>query len=72
MVLRKDLVGIGDDDYHDRQGEYVQCQDCGASFGGTRGDYWEYPMDHMFVCSECRSEILALVRDVVSTRIVKQ
>ena len=71
MIQRKDLVDIADEDYRDRQGEYMVCQVCGNIMGGTRGDYWQYPMDYVFACN-CRSEDIALVKDVLQQVIVKQ
>ncbi len=74
MVQVKDLVDISDDDYKQRQGEYVKCLDCGASFGGTRGDYWKLSPDFVFKCDDpdCRSENLALVKDVTTTITIKK
>lgn len=71
MIARKDLVDIGDVDYHDRQGEYMLCQHCSMSFGGTRGDYWQMAMDAVFHCADCQSDNIALVRDVTTTVRVK-
>ena len=71
MVQRKDLVDIGDNDYQQRQDEYIQCQDCGESFGGTRGDYFSVPMDYTFKCINCGSKNVALVKDIITTEIVK-
>ena len=71
MVKVKDLSGIGDNDRHLRQTEYVQCQECNDNFGGTRGDYWEYPPDHIFTCSECGSKNLAIIQDIRVQRIIK-
>ena len=73
MVQRKDLVDIGDNNYSQRQSEYMQCQDCGESFGGTRGDYFTTSMNHIFKCPNpiCRSENIALVKDITIIEIVK-
>ena len=71
MVQRKDLVDISDSDYQQRQGEYMQCQDCGESFGGTCGDFFLLPMDYVFHCPECDSKNIALVRDVTTQEIIK-
>ncbi len=71
MVQRKDLVDISDNDYQQRQGEYMQCQDCGESFGGTRGDFFSLEMDHIFKCSNCGSKNVALVKDIITIEIVK-
>ena len=72
MVRRKDLVDIGDVDYLQRQGEFMQCQDCGTEFGGTRGDYFNLPMDEVFCCLDCGSEDVVLVRRESKIVIVKQ
>ncbi len=71
MTQRKDLVDIADENYHSRQGEYMACQVCGKTIGGTRGDYWEYPMDYVFTC-ECGSKDIALVKNVTQQVIIKQ
>ena len=74
MVQRKDLVDIGDNDYSQRQSEYMQCQDCGENLGGgTRGDYFTTSMDYIFKCSNprCRSENIALVKDITTQKIIK-
>ena len=71
MVQRKDLVDICDNNYNQRQGEYMSCQDCGESFGGTRGDYWSCTMDYVFSCPVCGSENIALVRDITTQNIIK-
>jgi Zn finger protein HypA/HybF involved in hydrogenase expression len=72
MVRRRDLVDISDKDYRQRQNEYVECQDCGYSFGGTRGDYFMIPMDSSFTCDNCGGKNLALVKDKVITEIIEQ
>ena len=72
MVKRKDLVDIGDADYKERQDEFMQCQDCGAEFGGTRGDYFNMEMEDIFYCPECGSANIAIVRRVSKIVIVKQ
>lgn len=74
MVQVKDLVDISDADYKQRQGEYIKCLVCGASFGGTRGDYFQLSFDFVFKCdnTDCRSENLALVKDVKTTTIIKK
>jgi len=72
MIRRKDLVDVADKDYDQRRSEFVQCQDCGEEFGGTRGDYFMLSMDKVFVCPACNSENLALARRVCTTKIVKQ
>ncbi len=73
MVQRKDLVDISDNDYQQRQGEYMQCQDCGESFGGSYGDYFMQSMDCIFKCPNpyCGSENIALVKDVITQKIIK-
>ena len=73
MVQRKDLVDIGDNDYQQRQGEYIQCQDCGESFGGTRGDFFMQPMDYIFKCPDpdCNGQNVALVKDIITQKIIK-
>ena len=69
MVHRQDLAAsMGD---VNRRSEYVQCQDCGETFGGTQGDYWQLAMDAVFTC-RCGSTDLALVRDKTETVIIKQ
>lgn len=72
MVERKDLVDIGDADYDTRRNEFVQCQACGNEFGGTRGDYFQMPMDGVFYCPECGDDNLALVKRVFTIKIIKQ
>jgi len=72
MIKRKDLVGIGDADYDQRQGEFMQCQDCGAEFDGTRGDYFMLPMDYIFFCPNCGDDDIALIRRVSKIVVVKQ
>lgn len=72
MVRRKDLVDIGDKDYAKRQGEFMECQDCGVEFGGTRGDFFMLDMDYLFQCPECDGNNIALVRRESETIIVKQ
>ena len=71
MVQRKDLVDIGDNDYDQRQGEYMLCQDCGESLGGTRGDYFNCSMDYIFRCINCGSENIAIVKDITTQKIIK-
>lgn len=70
MVKVKDLTDISDNDYQERQNEYMLCQDCGEICGGTRGDYWSMGNDHTFVCN-CGSENIALVVDVTTIKIIK-
>ena len=72
MVTRGDLTDIGDADYSARQGEYILCQHCGDSFGGTQGDYWQVALDEPFQCSECGSTDLALVKDKTEIVTIKQ
>ena len=72
MIKRKDLVDVGDADYKERQGEFMQCQDCGEVMGGTRGDFFMMDMEYILVCPECESENVALVRKVCENVIVKQ
>lgn len=72
MIRRKDLVDIVDKDYDARRNEFMECQDCGEEFGGTRGDYFTMLMDEVFVCPECRSENIALVQTVSKNIIIKQ
>ena len=72
MVKRKDLVGVGDDDYDVRRNEFMQCQDCGTEMGGTQGDFFSLPMDYIFHCFNCNSENIAIVRLVHKIVIVKQ
>jgi len=64
MVKRKDLVDIIDDDYQQRQNEFMQCRNCGFGFGGTRGDYFAMAMDDVFTCGECGSKDIALVKEM--------
>ena len=70
MVKRKDLVDIGDKNYRERAGEFMFCPVCGNEIGGTRGDYWEVPMDYIFKC-ECGNDDLQLVKRVCSLVPVK-
>ncbi len=72
MLRRKDLVDIGDADYKERQDEFMECQDCGGEFGGTRGDFFAISMDDIFYCPECGSINIALVKKVCENVIVKQ
>ncbi len=74
MVQRKDLVDINDNNYNQRQGEYMLCQDCGENLGGgTRGDYFTIEMNTIFRCPNpvCRSENIALVKDITTQNIIK-
>lgn len=72
MVKRKDLVDISDDNYHHRQNEFMECQDCGEEFGGTQGDYWSVQMDYTLHCPECNSENIALIKATRVITIIKQ
>ncbi len=72
MVKRKDLVDVSDSNYRERQGEFMQCQECGHEFGGTQGDYFNVRMDCIFRCSECMSVNIALVRATRVITIIKQ
>ncbi|HDY87751.1 MAG TPA: hypothetical protein ENH82_06485 [bacterium] len=72
MVKRKDLVDISDDDYKQRQGEFMQCQECGFEFGGTQGDYFMRPMEYVFQCSDCRGYNIALVKTIKTIKIINQ
>lgn len=72
MIRRKDLVDISDKDYETRRHEFMQCQNCGEDFGGTRGDFFSLPMDCLFYCPECGNDNIALVRKVCENVIVKQ
>lgn len=72
MIRRKDLAGVGDADFDTRRDDFMQCQDCGYEFGGTKGDYFTIPMDYIFHCYECDSENIALVRCSSNIVIVKQ
>lgn len=71
MVKVENLTDIGDKDYEKRLGEYMLCQDCGKQWGGTRGDYWNCPKDHIFTCPECNSDNIALV-DITTQKIIKE
>ena len=72
MVQKKDLVDISDKDYNQRQGEYMQCRDCGESFGGTQGDYFYFDMHYAFECQKCGSENIVLVKDIITQKIIKE
>ena len=72
MIKRKDLVDIGDADYKQRQNEFMECQDCGYEFGGTRGDYFTIPMDYVFHCYDCNSENIAIVKKSCKNVVIKQ
>lgn len=72
MIMRKDLVDVGDKDYDQRRGEFMQCQDCGEEMGGTQGDFFMVEMDYMFSCNGCGSENIAIVRFVHKIVIVNQ
>lgn len=72
MVKRENLVNITDDDYKERQGEYMKCYDCGNTMGGTQGDFFSIPMRYVIHCGDCGSENLALVKDVKSTIVLKK
>ena len=71
MVQRKDLASVEDRDWPQRQKEYMKCQDCGASMGGTRGDYYSVPMEHIFKCASCGSQNVKIVVDVTTQKIIK-
>ncbi len=70
MVRRKDLTDVGDDDYKQRQSEYMLCQDCEEIIGGTRGDYFQVSHDYIFTCPNCESDNIAIVKDIVTQEIV--
>lgn len=70
MVKRKDLTDVGDDDYEQRQSEYMLCQKCGEIIGGTRGDYFQVSYDHIFTCPNCKSDDIAIVEDIVTQEII--
>lgn len=72
MIRRKDLVDIGDADYDTRRNEFMQCLDCGEEIGGTQGDFFMMPMNELFVCPECNSENIAIVRHVDKIVVVKR
>lgn len=72
MIKRKDLVDIADADYDARQGEFMQCLDCGEEFGGTRGDFFMINIEATMDCPKCESENIAIVRRVSKIVIVKQ
>lgn len=72
MIMRKDLVDISDKDWDTRRNEFMQCQNCGEEFGGTRGDFFSVGMDFVFICPECASENIAIVRRVSKIVIIKQ
>lgn len=61
MVMKKDLTDIGDSDYKQRAGEFMFCLECGAEWGGTRGDFWDFADDYVFVC-DCGSKNFQLTR----------
>ena len=66
MLQRKDLVDISDKDYANRKNEFMQCQNCGHTWGGTRGDYFSMKMDSVFVCGECDSGDIELVKELIT------
>lgn len=66
MVKRQNLTDITDSDYDKRQDEFMQCQECGNAWGGTRDDYFMMPDDVVFECSECGSQDIALVRKIIT------
>ena len=66
MVKRKDLVDISDKDIDQRRNEFMQCQNCGYDFGGTRGDYFMMPLDDVFTCGKCGSDNIALVKKIIT------
>ena len=72
MIRRKDLVDIGDGDYQARQEEFMECQDCDAVIGGTRGDFFMADMNWIINCPECGNDDIALVRKVCKNVIVKR
>lgn len=72
MVKREDLVDIGDDDYQQRQDEFMQCQECSCEFGGTQGDYFTIHMDCALYCPDCQSENIAIVKAARVITIIKQ
>jgi len=71
MVMKKDLVDVGDKDYDQRQGEFVFCPKCSNEFGGTRGDYFLASPEHIFVCDVCTNKDLQLVRRVCTLEVIK-
>ena len=72
MIKRKDLVDISDEDYDQRRGEFMQCQDCSCEFGGVQGDFFTIHMDYLLYCPECGNENIALVKKVCQNVIIKQ
>lgn len=73
VVMRSDLVDIGDKNYGKRRGEFLLCGVCGAETGiGTRGDYFTRPMDYRFACPQCENDAeMYLAKHVTKTVIVK-
>jgi len=69
--MRKDLVDVGDEDFHIRQGEFMLCLDCREKIGGTQGDYWTLGMNDVIYCPNCESDNIALVVDVTTTKVIK-
>ena len=58
-IYRKDLVDVGDEDYKERQGEFLMCPTCFLESGGTsRGDLWDHPMDFRLCCPECGGDFM--------------
>jgi len=72
MIKRKDLTDISDKDYGQRRGEFMQCQDCGHMFSGTRGSFSTMGADDVFLCAVCGSENIALCQRMEKIVILKQ
>jgi hypothetical protein len=70
MVRRKDLVDIGDNNYKQRQGEFLVCKDCGQESGGTRGDFFMLSQEAELKCN-CNGE-LSLVKAIREIKIIKE
>lgn len=70
MIRRKDLVGISDQDYKERQGEFMLCRTCGQHIGGTRGDYFMIGMNDFFRCS-CGSRDLCLCKVTHELKLIR-
>ena len=68
--MRKDLTDICDSDYQQHIGEFILCPECDDEMGGTRGDYWSLPMEHVFKCP-CGNADLQLVRRITKIEIIK-
>lgn len=72
MIRRKDLADIADNDYNQRRGEELECQDCGLHIRRAWSDYNHLAMDDVIYCPRCKRDNIAIVRMVKRWVIVKK